>query len=400
MTLRHLQGFEHIKPTTVGEVHVEAGEVRTHLGFLTPTNTAEWFVGDAGLPTSDSGPVIISSDARINGQSLQIKRPDAGDFQDTFNGRYIADFRIVTAPSFKTAVGFAVKFSKAPSSAFPLVRFSANSGLFDELQTSLWVGTEGQLFFSATAVGMDSLAPIAPNPIQVTLTDAQVLNFDAWNYIEIELNHTGAASTATVVINGAVVLDAVSSTALCASANTRTTSIAVLNVQNHYFPDNSYDMFLDDMYFVDGVGGVINGLLGPQHIILLQPDGTSQSEWTIFGGEATSHETVDGLYDQSDLTRYLESSTNTDKDILTLSNVPADVVSISAIVVSSFMSVDTGATNIRVGIEQGGNERTVTHAVNTLTPAVYNAVFQQNASGQNWTPTNLNATSLTVEVVV
>lgn len=397
MTLRLLQGFEHIKPTTVAEVHIEPAEINTYLGFLTPTHTDNWFIESGGGTSNNSGPIVIDTDARISGQCLQIGRPDAGSSNDNFNGRFAIDLRKTVSPDRKSVIGFAVKFNKAPSSPFPILRFMADNGTVDAQQTSLWIGTSGQMFFSSTDVGLDSLVPIVPVPITSTLTEAQTLNFEAWNYIEVELNHAGTASSVDLHVNNIVVLDNVRTTELSATTNIMTTSIGIVNPQNHYFAGDNYIMYLDDIYVADGFGSVIESIIGPQHIILLAPDSTDASDWTIVGSATTAHETVNQLFDESDVSNYLENSSNADSATFGLPNLPADVVSVSAVMVSAFMDVDTGSSPVRIGIENGSNNIFEDKAVNTITPRLYTAVFQQSPAGTAWTPALVNSSEITIE---
>jgi hypothetical protein len=398
MTLQHIQGFEHIKPTTLAEVHLEPSDFPNYLGFMTPPNVTDWFIDDTGAAAFGSGPSIVDSDARINGQSILIERPDANTFNADFNGRYAIDMRASIASNAIAAVGFGVKYSKAPHSPIPLVRFLADDGTGAEQQCALWIGVEGQLFMSTTDVGMDSLTVVTPTPIAVTLTEAQTINFTSWTYVEVELNNSAATATITVSVNGQVVMDSVGSSLLRGSSQSNTTSIGVINPQNTYFAADAYDMWADDMYFVDGLGSHIDGIQGPQHMILLQPDGTSQNEWTIVGGEATSYETVDGLFDPSDTSKYLENTTETDEDIFTMENLPASVASVTAVMVSLFAEIDAGSATLQVSLTESAVSSAQSVTVNTLVPKAYSALFSLDPNGANWTPSVVDGLTLSVAV--
>lgn len=399
MAMLFLQGFEHFKPTSVAEDHVLPTEVRNFLGFALPQNTANWFLDSAGGASNDSGPLVTTTDFRIDGQSLVIKRPDSGVTNNPlYNGLKALDLTYNIASQRQATVGFAMRLSKVPEVPVPLVQFYSDNGVSAGEQCSLWLGINGQLFFSSVDFDITSEAIITPTPIAGGSV-AQAFNYDAWNYIEVTANYNTSPGTLIVAVNNINVIDGIQPTNANKDGKVEITQISLINCQNTYYPDDSYDMYLDDIYFLDGAAGTtLVAATGPQHIILLEPDATTQNEWVIQGGEATSNLAVDGTFDKSDLTDFLENNAADDEEIFTLENLPSSVVEVSAVQLSMFANVDSGSATVDLKIVEGADTEIEEVTINDTDIRNYTRIFEQDAADANWSISKLNTTSIAVEV--
>lgn len=394
MTIRLVQGFEHILPTTVGQAQILASEVRQFLGFAAPINTTDWFLDSAGAASDDAGPMIISSDARIDGQSLRIQRPNAGaTYNSRYNGAYAMDLSRNLGNRNRTTVGFATKYSKEPEASIPLIQWLYDNTSSELEQASLWVSPAGAIFFSVTNFDITSTSVIAATPITGAISEISTFNFLDWQYIEVDLNYSGATPTATVYINGATVLTASLSGLLKASSNF-VTKQSIINPQNTYFPDDAYTMYLDDVYFQDGAFPV----LGPQHIVLLEPTSTVQNEFVITGGEASSYLAVDGLFNKSDLTDYISNDAADDQEIFGMEDGPATITNITAVALGVFAAVDDGSVTYNLQFIDGADTSQVARVISATVPTFQQAVFKNGPDGTPWDSTALNAAQIGIEI--
>lgn len=399
MTMRFIQGFEQFKPTSVAEDHILPAEVSQYLGFAPPTNITDWFLDGDGEASNASGPLVQSSDVNIDGQALIIKRPNSGATHNpSYNGKFSLDLTQPMNANRTNYVGFALKLSQRPSVPVPLVQFNTSDGITNSEQCSLWLGTSGELFFSSVDFDITSETIITPALSGSFISGVQAFNFTTWNYIEVLANFAANPNALTVAVNGVNVIDGLTGISANKTARGETTSISIVNCPNTYYPGDSYDMYLDDIYFGDAVGGGITTKTGPQHIILLEPATTVQNEWTIEGGAASSNLAVDGTFDKSDVTDYLTNATASDEEIFSLDDLPASVVAISAIQVGAFMNVDAGSATVALKIIEGADTEESNVLVNSTDITFYKRIFENDAGDDNWTVSALNSTNLAIEV--
>lgn len=394
MTIRLIQGFEQILPTTVLQAQVLPTELREFLGFTLPANTTDWFLNAVGAVDDTSGPMIIDSDFRIDGQCLRIKRPNSGaTYNPSYNGAYAMDLTRNLTNVTRCGIGLAVKYDAAPAASIPLIQWRTDNTVTEFEQTSLWLSPTGIIFFSTTDMNLATASTIAATPVAGAVSQRGTFNFTEWQYIEVDLDYTGAIPSAIVYINGQEVIN-IQANGLAKGGFGYVSSVSVINPQNTYFTGDSCTMYIDDLYIQDGAVPA----LGPQHIVLLEPDATTQAEFVITGGEATSNLAVDGLFDKSTLTDYITNDASNDQEIFTLANVPASILNVTAVSVGAIANVDTGTSRVRLQTINGANVNRVNWAVSSLTPFYLFGIFETAPDDTAWTVAKLNDASLGLEV--
>ena len=88
-----------------------------------------------------------------------------------------------------------------------------------------------------------------------------------------------------------------------------------------------------------------------------------------------------------------------DKEIFSLDNLPASVTSVVALQIGAFADVDSGSTDLSFSIINGADESAVEVTVNSTDITYHTGMFELDAAGDAFTTTNVNATSIAVEVI-
>lgn len=396
MTIQLIQGFEQILPTTEAQKLILSTEFAAFLGISNPTNTTDWFLDSDGATSNASGPMIIDSDARIDGQSLRIRRPNSGaSHNPSFNGAYAVELGRTYSAISRANIGFAVKYSKGCEVSIPLLQFMYDNTEGLQEQASVWVSPAGAMFFSSVAFDIADTNIITPAVIAGASTATGTFNFEVWQYIEIEIDYTGTSPAARIYVDGMNVLES-NALGLRKLTGGYVTKTAIINPQNTYFEGDEYDMYFDDIYTQYGNSSPV---LGPQHIVLLQPISTTSNDFAIVGAETTVHETLDGLFDKSNITDYVENAEIGDAFELGLADDPGSIVSITAIGLGIIANVDAGITQIQQRITDGVDTINRSTSVTYLTPRLAQGIYTTAPDGTSWTVAKLNATSIGVEVV-
>lgn len=393
MTITLVQGFEQVLPTTVAQAQVLPAELRDFFGFQLPVNTTDWFLDGTGAASDDAGPMIIDSDHRIDGQSLRLRRPDSGaTYNPQFNGAYAVDLTKTLSDVNRVSMGFAVKYSKIPEVPIPLVQFRYDDGTSEGEKTSLWVSSSGKLMMSSVDFDLATTSIITPSAVAGASSAPGVINFGEWVYVEIDYNVGTTTPEVTVWINGVEVLNATTQDILKDSVSL-ISAVSIINPQNIYFPDDAYDMYVDDIYVRTG-----DTALGPQHIVLLEPTSSVQEEFVITGGEANSYLAVDGLFDKSTLTDYITNDDNDDQEIFGMENTPISVKTVTAVAVGVFCNVDDGSAIFTLQTIEGADVNGKNKSVASTTPVFRQGIFETAPDDTPWTSTHLDALQIGIEV--
>jgi len=232
-----IEGFEHLPPAFAID--------DTNLwNALLGLRNMHW---DAGVICT------VEAEGRIAGNALKFVRDGTPALDNTVLG-----FSFI--PKQQMCAGFAIKFSEVPAVSIPIMSFRYYDGTDDKEQMSLWCSPDGRIFLSNADVSETISAPT----IDVeAVSDASVVNLQAWTYIEVMLTLSGALPVLNVNVNGAPVLaDLTSATFQKFIDQPYLSSIYFFNPATDYF-NVPYSMLLDDLYLND------SAMLGPQWALRL-----------------------------------------------------------------------------------------------------------------------------------
>jgi hypothetical protein len=381
MATQYLQGFEQVIPTSSAIGQVLPNEVSDFYGFQTPETTTDWFLNASGTQDETSGPMVTDEDARVTGQCLRIRRPNAGANQSAFNGAHSITFTRSMADQTKVVLGVAIKYDKVPEVTVPILSFSYDDGVSTEEQLSVWASPQGALMVSAVDFDVQSITTQTPTPITDGITPNGIFNFQQWMYIEVSLDVSGLTPQLLVALNNRIVLDIYDEEAAKAS-DAFINRVSIINPHNLYFIDDAYTMYVDDIYVLDGNGDVNNAILGPQYVMFLPAGSSVEASWTVNGGATSNMMAVGKALDPADLSVFAQAGLDALNDYYKISELPLKSGQVTILAIGAFVSIDAGSDPIDLLLKAGDDEDTLEVAVNTATP-FYQASYHDKAPNGN-----------------
>lgn len=376
MGIEYIQGFDFYETTSDPAVpYLTADNVEKLLGFRAPANSSSWFIDSSG---SETGPEISTTEVRINGRSLKLDRQDQGStYNPQWNGAKHLDFTRTFSQTQKACVGFATYIDTAPTTPIPIVQVLYDNGTSEAEQASLWLGPTGVLYLSSDNLNLSDDTAQSSTIITGASSGTGAFRFGRFVYVEMWVDYTVSIPTIVVHVNGTEVINKASS-ACQKVAGGYITGLSIINPHNQYWSGDAFTQYLDDIYY-----STDNAILGPQHIVALEPTADSTKEWTASVG-SDNYQILNDEIDPSALSNYV-SNTGTDQDIYDLQNPAVDVVAISAVAVTGLASIDTGTGNVRFTIHEGATEEFVSVTVDSSLPEFKQAIFEDNADDDAWT---------------
>jgi len=222
-------------------------------------------------------------------------------------------------------------------------------------------------------------------------TSGAVLSNAVWNHVEVSLNRTTGVYTIWVegvsVLNGTDVSPATGNTSIVAFRENWLPSAGSSNA----------NIYIKDLVISDNNGSVNNAQIGSVQVVTLSPNGDVSSGWTRSSG-STDYELVDEL--TPDDANYIEAgSTLPAASIMTLSNLPPDIVGIRALqTMVRALKTDGGDATLKVSLVSGVDEDAgATHAVPTSAQYEWDISEFDPATAALWTPIAVDAVNIKID---
>jgi len=387
MATQYLQGFEQVIPTSVAVGQVLPSEFADFYGLSTPEVSSDWFFNSSGSQDETSGPMITEDDARVTGQCLRIRRPNAGVYQSNFNGSASITLSKALTDQTTVIVGFAVKYSKPSEVPLPLLAFvNATDG---EEQTSLWVTPEGAILASSVDWDVTNTGIITPTAVASGQSDDAVFNFQRWMYVEAKLDTGAATPKLTVAINNKIVLEIENASIQKSASATTINKVSICNPHNLYFVGDEYTMFVDDIYVLDGTDDVNNDILGPQYVMFLPAGSPVEAQFTNQGGAVSNAAAVGVQFDKTDLLDFAEAAIDAINDWFTPAALPVEAGTVTVLAVGAFVSIDSGSDPLDLEVKKGSDVAAVNVPVNASTPIYRDAYYDKTPDALVWDRTRV-----------
>ncbi len=259
MTMLMIEGFEQIDPA----ITMTASQFQYLFLANEPDVVTGWF-GGAG------DGVAHHASGRVSGNCLRFTR--GANASPSWAADTGANLGFSFTPKQKATLGWASKWSVAPTQPIPLAGFRYDAGSGDEEQISLWATADGKLYISTTSYAAlyDDLV-VGINPLAVTPSGA--FRFTQWTYFEFVVNYEGTTPTVSVRVNGVLVLDGLlSDTFMQLADDPYISSAHVFNATIQHFGNVSVIHSIDDLYIDDA------NTHGPQWIVGLDNESSTLNE--------------------------------------------------------------------------------------------------------------------------
>jgi hypothetical protein len=325
----------------------------------------EGFGSTAGLPPQPSGIMGRKYPSIIGENNFDMEVGRNGWCLE--NGDSIAYFQtpFFTTTDATLVCGLAFWCSGLPGS-FPsnIIAFyeGANNGI------NIRVNTSGTLaaYRSTSLLGTSSLS----------------IGAGQWYYIELKVLTNNSTGTVEIKVNGATWLNLTSQdTQQGSNAWHDAVRIGTVNCVSRF----------DDMYVLDSSGSANNDFLGNRKVVALDPDGAGDTTaWTPSAGSNYQNVDEGDLLDED--TTYNETSTDTDQDLYTYENLPANAASVDGIQITSEARVTSGQMDLSNVIKTGTT--TDAGSADTITSTSYvtsTRIEEQDPdTAAPWTPSGVD----------
>lgn len=217
----------------------------------------------------------------------------------------------------------------------------------------------------------------------------------AYSHLEFKVGIDDSAGYCEVRLNGVTIMNltGIDTRATGAAAETSQWAVASAGADGGGVP------FADfcDFIFSDDAGAHNPDFVGDQKVYWLPPDSdTAQADWTPSTG-STSYGVIDEAPPND--ADYLSLAATTGKTNVGCADLPADVVSVSAVIptIRSWKD-DAGVCDLAPGILQGATYDSGSGQPQTTAPNYYHQVFEVDpVSGVPFTPAEVNSLKLVLE---
>lgn len=285
--------------------------------------------------------------------------------------------RIFGADKTEVGVGYGLYMETLPSALNArntLALFQDNSGV---ACVSLCVTTTGQI---EVRTGLPSGTVVA--------TSSPVLVTTAWQHVEIRASIHSTTGAVEVRVNGQTVINA-------SNINTRGSSSGITAQVRIGYDSNLGGItpiwYVDDIYAWDTAGSYNNDFIGDKKVYVILPDAdTAVADWVPDTG-TTGYTQIDEIPPVS--TDYIQANTVADESEFSMSDLPADVVSVQAIqFYTKMLKTDAGPSNVQVAAVSGASSASGVDRPITTNATAYMDVFEEDPdTSAPWTPSGVNA---------
>ena len=321
--------------------------------------------------TGQFGTLVSASANTRTGVGFSL---NPASFHQGYNGSVIRNFPLATG----LVVGFACQINE--SIYQPICSIGYNSYLGQ-------VGDQMQVYFNAanglTVMTGDGLLHYATNP--------NAFFAGVWQYVEI-MYTPGAAGSIQIKVDGVVVLNVTS----------EQTGQAAYPATVNYFSFNGLgvNMLVDDLYICDQTGPAFNTFLGDcvVHAVLPNADAGTNT-FAQFGGDGGGHYTsVDDVTPDGD-TSYVYSNTSGQKELYSLSTLPADIVSVLAVGVNVLAKKASAGLGLYQAVCEVGSTESDSPAI--AAPLAYTmsqTLLASPPGGGAWSLTSVQSAKIGVKI--
>lgn len=263
------------------------------------------------------------------------------------------------------------------------ISFNTNAGTASQVRLKL--------------VAPTTLAIVRRDGTTLATSAAEVIQLNAWQYVEIYVKIADSGGRATVKVDGVEVIDYTGDT-----KHNGTLDDIDLVCFGEIYPGANYGprvtTLIDDVYICDNTGPApYNNFLGDVRVQTLAPNGAgSSTQFTPSTG--ANYETVDEIpYSATD---YVESNTPGHLDLYTVSDIPTSnvVFAVNNNVIAK--KTDAGLAQLRSVIKSGSATATGSTVVLSTTDMALNDLRVTDPDTlSGWTPSGVNAIESGMEVV-
>lgn len=276
--------------------------------------------------------------------------------------------------------GFSQRFPNALSSAYYMIRWVTDTGLWS-------IGIKG--FPDGAAALYDGSGSL------ISVSEPGFLVTRGWNRVEAKVYAHASAGTFELWVNGEQCLN-------LSGLNTITAASGTYHARAFLYSQSSVaaaSTRFDDIYVCNTSGSTHNDFVGDFTSLASFPTGDDTTEWTPSTGNA--HYALVDEAEPDDDTTYVDSDTVNDVDKFTTTNLTS-IDSVLAVVLGvDARLVDAGDRSYRSILDSGGTEYAGQTVPLTDTTWVYTFdIWEQDPdTSLAWTVNGYNATKPGVEVV-
>ncbi len=238
-----------------------------------------------------------------------------------------------------------------------------------------------------------------PGGTSLGVTATPAVTAEAYTHIECLVTIDNSAGAVEVRVNGVTVLS-ITGVDTANTSNIETSQLAIGKRAGTFNGTGIDDLYIDDMFCYDDTGSFNNTFIGDRKVITLVPDAdTAQADWTPLS--STGFSNIDEL-DPDDDTSYISAGPSASPALSSefgLSNLPAGVSSVSAVVmVNRMLKTDAGTADVQPSLISVSSEATGTAHVLTEAYKYYHDVVEVDPDTTSpFTPTAVDALKLKVE---
>lgn len=221
----------------------------------------------------------------------------------------------------------------------------------------------------------------------------QVLNLQAWQFIEAKVTANASAGSVVVRIDQKEVINVAGVTTITTGA-----TVAINQVRHARNTDVKY---VDDFYVLNDAGSVNNDFLGPIEVHTLMPNAAGSTQTWSAVGAANQWQTVDDL-DPDDDTTYVVASTIGNKQFFHVSSFTSSVVvtDVFGVKVNVLARKEVAGSNSLTLMTRFSSVE-ASSGVKTLdtTYAIISEIFETKPDGGSWTQAAVSAMQIGVTIV-
>lgn len=174
-------------------------------------------------------------------------------------------------------------------------------------------------------------------------TTINAIAINTWYYVEFKVKCSNTVGTVDIYVNGSNWL----------TLSSQDTKQGVNDYHTSFlFSGFADDYKIDDLYCLDTTGPDNNDVLGPRKVVAIDPDGIGDnSDWTPSAG--SNYQNVDdgALLDED--TTYNETSTDAQQDLFTYENLPATVVTVDGLQITTDARITAGNMDLSTVVKTG-----------------------------------------------
>lgn len=294
---------------------------------------------------------------------------------NTTSTNYVGAGRLITAATRKIGVGAHFRADNITGGSCGVFGFATAAAA---QLLNLVVASDGTLQLRSGAINSGTV---------IATTAAAFISTNVWYHIECQVNTVGAASTYEVRVNGV--------TAFSGTTNVTNVDVGVINILGKQGSSTTaQNGSMDNFYIYDLSGTENNDWLGERNVYTLHPDADGAVQtWTRSTGTTTW-----GILDNVPplpATAYIEANASGLEAQVTIQDLPSMDLTPIGIQINTY-GEKTGTSPVEVSAVPTG-ATAVPRALVQDEPRWFRTSYENNpATGQPWTPSELNALSLSI----